>query len=341
VHLLAIAGALDFLKPVGDAFGALRIPFEILLGFFVGILREFPPANAIGAYGLSIILITLLVKTLLFPLFQTQLRLTKKSQAEQRKVAPELAELRKKYKKDPQKLNTEMMALYKQHGINPLSPMVGCLPTLAQFPILIGLYRAIYDPQFFHSLHASPYFLGLNLGIPASLQHPVTWILPLLAGLTTFVQSKMMTPPQPADPGDSQAAQMAQVSSTMSLMMPLFIVYLSFQSFALQGLVLYWIVSNLYSIFQQYTVNGWGQLPILGSRPPAAGPGGRTGNGKTGRSAGVKDARPGSTKVVVDPSGKARGTTNSGKNGHKADGDARSEPTPAGAGRPGRRNRRR
>jgi YidC/Oxa1 family membrane protein insertase len=293
-----IAGALDFLKPVGQAFDALKFPFEFLLGFFVGILRVFPPANAIGAYGLSIIFITLLVKTLLFPLFQTQLRLTKKSQAEQRKVAPELAELRKKYKKDPQKLNTEMMALYKQHGINPLSPMVGCLPTLAQFPILIGLYRAIYDPQFFHGLHASPYFLGLNLGIPASMSHPVTWILPILAGLTTFVQSKMMTPPQPAE-GDAQAAQMAQVSSTMSLLMPLFIVYLSFQSFALQGLVLYWIVSNLYSIFQQYTVNGWGQLPILGKRPGDGGSGSSGGGGDRKGANGKVKAGSGSAKVLV------------------------------------------
>ena len=86
--LLVLAGAFDFLKPVGDAFNALRIPFEILLGFFVGVLKNFGPAEVVGAYGLSIILITILVKTLLFPLFQTQLRLTKKSQAEQRKVAP-------------------------------------------------------------------------------------------------------------------------------------------------------------------------------------------------------------------------------------------------------------
>ncbi len=142
----------DILKTLGDAFGALRYPFEALLGVFVSVLKNFPPANFVGAYGLSIILITILVKTLLFPLFQTQLRLTKKSQAEQRKVAPELAELRKKHKKDPQKLNTEMMALYKEHGINPLSPMIGCLPTLAQFPILIGLYRAIYDHGLFTTL---------------------------------------------------------------------------------------------------------------------------------------------------------------------------------------------
>jgi hypothetical protein len=98
--------------------------------------------------------------------------------------------------------------------------------------------------------------------------------------------------------GDSQAAQMAQVSSTMSLLMPLFIIYLSFQSFALQGLVLYWIVSNLYSIFQQYTVNGWGQLPILGS-----GGGGNAGSGGNGKDSGSGSnkgkSRSGSAKVLV------------------------------------------
>ena len=231
-----------------------------------------------------------------------------------------------------------MMALYKQHGINPLSPMVGCLPTLAQFPILIGLYRAIYDHAFFKTLDVTPHFLGLDLAVTASMSHPVTWILPALAGLTTFVQSKMMTPPQPAE-GDSQAAQMAQVSSTMSLLMPLFIVYLSFQSFALQGLVLYWIVSNLYSIFQQYTVNGWGQLPILGTtapKPDGAGTNGKNGNAK---------AQSGSAKVVANsttPTAKTRGgTSSSGTNGLQADGDGRPVPARAGASRSSRRNRRR
>jgi YidC/Oxa1 family membrane protein insertase len=254
---------LDFLKPVGDA---LRFPFEIVLGFLARTLDVFPPTRLVGAYGLAIILVTIMIKTLLFPLFQQQLKMTKKTQAEQKRVQPELAELRKKYKKDPQKLNQEMMALYKEHNINPLSSVMGCLPTLAQLPVLIGLYQAIIDHNFFQSLHVSAYFLGLNLSIPASLNNPVTWILPVLAGLTTFVQSRMMTQPK-TDTDDAQAAQMQQVTQSMSFMMPLLITFFAFQQYALQGMVLYWIVSNLYSIGQQYTVNGWGQLPILGRKP--------------------------------------------------------------------------
>ena len=144
--------------------------------------------------------------------------------------------------------------------------LLGCLPTLAQLPVLIGLYQAIFQHHFLPA-GASNYFLGLNLGIHASPNNPVTWILPVLAGVTTFIQSKMFAPPQAA-PGeqDSSQAQMAQVTQSMSLMMPLLITFFAFQKYALQGMVLYWIVSNLYSIGQQYTVNGWGQLPILGKR---------------------------------------------------------------------------
>src|SRR5258708_6384336 len=133
--MILAAGALDWLKPVGDALGALRYPFEAVLSFLVHLLNGFPPATAVGAYGLSIVLLTIGVKILLFPLFQTSLKITRRSQDEQRKVAPELAELRKRYKKDPQRLNTEIMALYKEHGINPAGGLLGGLPALAQFPV--------------------------------------------------------------------------------------------------------------------------------------------------------------------------------------------------------------
>jgi YidC/Oxa1 family membrane protein insertase len=275
---------LDFLRPVGDV---LRYPFEVTLGVLARAFDVFPPTHFIGAYGLAIIALTLIIKTLLFPLFQTQLKLTKKTQAEQRKIAPELAEIRKKYKKDPQKLNAEMMKLYKEHNVNPLGGLMGCLPTLAQLPVLIGLYQAIVDRGFFESLNVSAHFLGLDLSIPASLQHPVTWILPALAGLTTFVQSRMITPPA-ASKDDPQAAQMAQVSQSMSYMMPLLITFFAFQPYALQGMVLYWIVSNIYSIGQQYTVNGWGNLPLLGGKKDAPGDQSRAdSNGKNGAGSGA------------------------------------------------------
>jgi YidC/Oxa1 family membrane protein insertase len=203
-------------------------------------------------------------------------------------VAPELAVLRKKYKGDPQKLNTEMMALYKEHGINPLGGLAGCLPTLAQLPILIGLYQAIYN----FSGNVDPHFLWVaKLTEHAALNHPISWILPLMAGATTFVQSKMMAPPPAAaGEGNDQAAQMAQMTQTMSLIMPLVIIYFAFQPRIFQALVLYWVVSNIFSITQQYFVNGWGQLPILGTKVAAAPAANGNGNGSRGRTADVAAA---------------------------------------------------
>jgi len=281
---LIAASFFDFLKPVGNAIGLLKYPFEFILGHVYQALNAVGPLQVIGSYGLAIIVLTVVIKACLFPLYQKQLTMSRKTQEEQRRVAPELAALRKKHKGDPAKLNTEMMALYKEHGINPLGGLAGCLPTLAQLPILIGLYSAIRDPAFFHALNASPHFLWIaNLSHPATVSHPITWILPALAGATTFVQSKMMAPPAaPPGEGNDQAAQMAQMTQTMSLIMPLVIIYFAFNPQIGQALVLYWIVSNMFSITQQYFVNGWGQLPILGTKaaPALATAGNGNGNGK-------------------------------------------------------------
>jgi YidC/Oxa1 family membrane protein insertase len=285
--LVIAAGPLDFLKPVGDAIGLLKIPFNFVLSHLYDVFNTIGPLRAVGAYGLAIIFLTIVIKLCLFPLYQKQLTMSRKTQEEQRRVAPELAALRKKHKGDPAKLNTEMMALYKEHGINPLGGLAGCLPTLAQLPILIGLYQSIYN---FHS-NVDPHFLWIsNLTLPAHYTEPITWILPALAGATTFVQSKMMAPP-PAAPGDdSQAAQMAQMTSTMSLIMPAVIIYFAFNPRIGQGLVLYWVISNLFSITQQYFVNGWGQLPILGNKPgPLAPAPAGSGNGRAREARGGAD----------------------------------------------------
>ena len=95
-----------------------------------------PGLEAIGAYGLAIIVLTIIIKLLLAPLYQLQLSMSRKSMLEQRKLAPEVAKLKKKYKGDPQKLNTATMGCAaKEHGVNPLGGLMGCLPALVQFPI--------------------------------------------------------------------------------------------------------------------------------------------------------------------------------------------------------------
>jgi YidC/Oxa1 family membrane protein insertase len=331
-----LAAGSNPLNGIGNAIYQLRIPFEAAQSWLYQIFHAFGPTDAIGAYGVSLVVLTVAIKVLLFPVFQTQLKLTKKSQADQRRLAPELAALRKKHKGDPQKLNAETMALYKEHGIHPLSSAAGCLPALVQMPILLGLYSAFRDGTYFHNLHASARFLWIaDLSKPVGtnlnhlLQDPVLLVLPLLAGLTTYVQSKMFTPP--ADPNaDEQTQQMAQVSSSMSLIMPLFITYLSLQTSIVQGLVVYWVVSNIFSITQQYFVNGWGQLPILGARslPPAGGDGkdaGRAGGG------GKPEARDKGGRAGGSGGGKSAPGSGSARPGYVG------EPASAAAGRRGRR----
>jgi hypothetical protein len=122
----------------------------------------------------------------------------------------------------------------------------------------------------------------------------------------------------PVDPNaDEQTQQMVQVSSSMSLIMPLFIVYLSLQPLIFQGLVLYWIVSNLFSIGQQYFVNGWGQLPILGRTTlPPVDSGGDGGRGSRGRPDG-KDGKRGKVAAGYvgqpEPAGAAQGGSRRGR----------------------------
>ncbi|HEY8739511.1 MAG TPA: YidC/Oxa1 family membrane protein insertase [Candidatus Dormibacteraeota bacterium] len=323
--VIAASSPLNFLKPIGDAIGLLKIPFTFVLSHLYDVFNAVGPLRAIGAYGLAVIFLTVMIKLCLFPLYQKQLTMSKKTQAEQRRVAPELAALRKKYKgkTTTQEFIQAQQGLYKEHGINPLGGLAGCLPTLAQLPILIGLYQSIYN---FHG-NVDPHFLWIaDLTHPASYTHPITWILPALAGMTTFVQSKMMTPAPAAKGDDSQAAQMAQMSSTMSLIMPVVIVYFAFNSRIGQGLVLYWVISNLFSIGQQYFVNGWGQLPILGTKPePMAAPAGNRngrGNGKASNSG--SDVR-----GTADITGNGNGSNGNGSGGGRKQ--------PAG----GRRNKRR
>ena len=96
--------------------------------------------DAIGAYGAAIIVLTLIIRVILSPLFQFQLVTQRRSMVEQRKLAPQIADLRKKFKKEPQRLNQETMKLYQEHGVNPLGGMIGCLPMVIQMPVLIALY---------------------------------------------------------------------------------------------------------------------------------------------------------------------------------------------------------
>jgi YidC/Oxa1 family membrane protein insertase len=227
------------------------------LGWLLSLLNGNPVAEAIGPFGVAIVLLTIFIKLIISPIFQYQLTTSRRVQAEQRRIAPELAKIRKQYKKDPQRLNQETMALYKEHNINPLAQMSGCLPALIQSPILIALFYVIRDAH--QTLHIHDFhFLGIVLDKTA-LQPgqfvPLAILLPILAGLTTFVQTKMMT-----QPGQVQDPTQAAMTQNMTLIMPVFIGFISLNFAA--ALALYWVVSNLFSIGQQYFITGWGSLTV-------------------------------------------------------------------------------
>lgn len=181
-----------------------------------------------GSYGIAIILLTLVIRLALYPLIHRQNLSTRAMQ----EIQPEVKKLQEKHKGDPQKLNEEIMKLYREKGVNPLG---GCLPLLIQLPFLFVLYRvfASYD-------YGSESFLWL----PTLSQPDPYFILPLAMGFTTFLQQKMAMP---------ASGEGAQQNMLMMVIMPVFLVFISWSLPA--GVLLYWFVSNLFYIFQQYMVN--------------------------------------------------------------------------------------
>ena len=262
---------------------AIEDPLASFLNFLYVHFQTVPIINSIGAYGVAIIVLTLIIRLALSPLTQFQLVTQRKTVAEQRKLAPQVAELRKKYKKDAQKLNAEMMKLYQEHGVNPLGGMIGCLPLVVQIPILTALYyvfqgfaKAGHPPQpflFVPNLNDIPMAHPMFHGIP--IPAPEYLIFPLLAALTTFVQSKMLQQPPTLNPTD-QEQQTQQMQRTMVYLSPLMIGYFALNVPA--GLGLYWFIGNCVSIIQQSFVVGWGNvLPARFKRTVAGGSDARTG----------------------------------------------------------------
>ena len=178
----------------------------------------------VGNWGLAIILLTIGVKIALFPLMARSY----KSMAKMRKVAPQLKRLQERYADDKQKLSQEMMGLYKKEGANPLG---GCLPMLMQMPVFFALYWVLYESV---ELRHAP-FVGWIVDLSAMDPY---FVLPILMGASQYGM-QMMNPPMP-DPMQQQ----------MMRIMPLF--FCVIMAFFPAGLVLYWVVNNLFSFAQQF-----------------------------------------------------------------------------------------
>jgi YidC/Oxa1 family membrane protein insertase len=198
--------------------------------------------SVIPNYGIAIILLTIFTKIILWPLGNKSY----KSMSEMKKLQPLMTEIREKYKTDKQKMNQELMALYRTYKVNPMG---GCLPMVLQIPVFFALYRMLYQAI---ELRHAPFFLWINdLSAPDRLFHfgfSVPFmeppygipVLTIIMGATMLLQQKMSPPP-----GDPTQAKM------MMLMPVVFtFIFINFSS----GLVLYWLVNNVLSISQQYYV---------------------------------------------------------------------------------------
>ena len=270
-----------FAKPLA---ALLKVIFDFVNG--IGLDSEI-----ISAYAIALILTTIIFKLILLPLGIKQSKSMKKMQ----EIQPQLKEIQKKYKNDPQTQQAKTMELYKKHNANPFS---SCLPLLIQMPILIGMFRVLRQafptinestglivqgyvfpltsdtlalvndklasvvqgvetitPEILANLNnilaqyipdiSSNFFWLTNLKDP----DPILWGLPLLAGLTTFLQSKLMSSNRPKS-GEDKSQQTQQI---MNMVFPVLIFMMS-RSFP-AGLALYWVVGNIFTIVQQYFTN--------------------------------------------------------------------------------------
>lgn len=223
-------------------------------------------------FGVTVILVTVAIRLLLYPLFVAQI----KSQRVMQELAPAMNELKAKYGKDRQRMSEEQMKLYQERGYNPA---MGCLPLLVQMPILFAMYAAfsqlggggVGQPWLSGAdLTFLPPFVPNPLGPTDHLSTAAQWlpwlpnglaghdplfILPILAGLTQLAASIMAQPAKQPVSDDSQAKMM----QSMVYYMPLITVYFATQVPA--GLGLYWVTTTVFQMVQQYFVTGWGRLP--------------------------------------------------------------------------------
>jgi len=208
-----LEGAVEF-----GYFAFMAKPLLHVLNFF---------QSYVGNYGIAIIILTIVIKLIFYPLTHHGL----KSMSGMKKIQPQLVAIKEKYKDDKTRLNKEIMGLYKKNKINPVG---GCLPMILQIPVFIALYEVLYACI---ELRQAPFYLWIH---DLAAKDPY-YITPLVMGGTMFLQQKMT--PTSVDPTQAK----------MMLFMPVIftVMFLKFPS----GLVIYWLVNNILSIAQQYYIN--------------------------------------------------------------------------------------
>lgn len=261
---------MQIINLIGEIFNVIFL--GPIVNLLVLILKLLESVHIPGALGFAIIILSVLVRLLVWPFMSSQLKASRKMA----ELKPHLDELKKKHGNDKQAFASAQMELYKQHGVSPAG---GCLPALIQMPVLLALYRAIFaffsGQQGLNQVNAILYnsawhlksvpdlsFFGLNLATKPSEFLSAGYLLLLIPVVTAglqFIQTKMMSPkPVKGYPGDSKKEEkekestdesMAAMQQQMMYMMPLMIGYFAFQ-FPI-GLAIYWNTVTIFSIIQQ------------------------------------------------------------------------------------------
>jgi len=198
--------------------------------------------DLIGNYGITLIVFTLIVKVCLYPLYSKQI----KSTARMAQVQPKMKALQQKYANDKQTLNMKLSEMYKEEKFNPAA---GCLPMLIQMPIIFGTFALLRNPlaylqsdEMLFAVHES--FLWM-----VDLSQPDKWILPILAGIATFISFRMTSQQQSA----AQPGGMGSMMKMMQYFFPVMIVLMG-RSFP-AGLTIYWFVGQFIQIFFNLHLN--------------------------------------------------------------------------------------
>lgn len=273
---------------IGDLFNLLLL--QPTINLLAIIVRALEGLSVPGALGLGVVLLTILIKIVLWPFTQAQV-LSMKKMAD---LKPELDEIKRKHGSDKQTLAKAQMELYRVNGVNPAG---GCLPTLIQALLIFPLYQVVeaflgmggglervnyflYNKQWIFEKLPDPHFLGLNLADkPADFARAgvIVLLVPLAAALTQFILSKMMLPAKnltiyPSDSNkevkekESMEDSMMQMQSQMAYLMPITFAFIAF-TFPI-GLSIYLITLNVFTIWQQYLFAGWGGMGgLIKSKP--------------------------------------------------------------------------
>ncbi|HVI41668.1 MAG TPA: YidC/Oxa1 family membrane protein insertase [Anaerovoracaceae bacterium] len=217
---------------IGWVAGPLGMLLSYLYGFF-------------DNYGITIIVFTIIVKGCLFPLYADQI----KHSARMATVQPKMQSLQKKYANDKEMLNIKMMELYKEEKFNP---MRGCLPMVIQMPIIFGLFALLRSPTSF--IESNSMLMAVHeafLWMP-DLSQPDPWVLPILAGISTFISFSQTQSQTATGMGDNSMGSMMKM---MKYFFPITIVWMG-RSFP-AGLTIYWFLGTVIQIFQTLALNKW------------------------------------------------------------------------------------